>query len=57
MDVGVLRGLYTLLLIVVFIGVCLWAYSGRRKADFDDAANLPLEDDDSINEPRSKSNS
>jgi cytochrome c oxidase cbb3-type subunit 4 len=57
MDVGVIRGLYTLLLIIVFIGVCLWAYSGRRKADFDDAANLPLEDDDIINEPRSKPNS
>ena len=32
------------ILILVFIGIVLWAYSSRRRKDFDEAARLPLED-------------
>ena len=44
MDVGTVRGLVTLVLMLAFIGLVLWAWSGRRKADFDEAAQLPLDD-------------
>ena len=27
---------------VAFVGVVVWAYSGRRKRAFDDAANAPF---------------
>ncbi|MDQ2070413.1 cbb3-type cytochrome oxidase subunit 3 [Natronospira bacteriovora] len=37
--------LLTLLLLLIFIGIVAWAYSKRRKQDFEEAANLPLEDD------------
>ena len=37
---------WTVLLLVVFIGIVVWAYSGARKADFDAASRLPLDDDD-----------
>ncbi len=42
MDIGTLRGLGTLLIMVAFIGLLLWAYSGKRKKRFDedDAAAL-----------------
>ena len=30
-----------------FIGIVWWAYSAPRKAAFDAAARMPLEDDDS----------
>lgn len=40
-------GIVTLILLVVFLGIVFWAYSGKRKADFDAAARLPLEDHDS----------
>jgi len=30
---------------VTFIGICIWAWSGKRKADFDEAANLPFADE------------
>ena len=30
---------------IAFIGVVLWAYSGKRKQQFDEAANLPFADD------------
>lgn len=30
---------------VAFIGLFLWAYSGKRKNSFDEAANLPFADE------------
>lgn len=50
MDAGLLRGLYTVVMFVAFIGVVWWAWSARRKDDFDKAANLPLEKDKSREE-------
>ncbi|TRX74372.1 cbb3-type cytochrome oxidase subunit 3 [Pseudomonas mangiferae] len=46
MDIGTLRGLGTVLVFVAFIGVVLWAYNGKRKSSFDEAANLPFADDE-----------
>jgi cytochrome c oxidase cbb3-type subunit 4 len=37
---------WTVLLLVVFVGIVIWAYSGARKKDFNEAARLPLDDDD-----------
>jgi cytochrome c oxidase cbb3-type subunit 4 len=37
--------LSTLLLMLTFVGIVLWAWSGKRKKDFDEAARLPLDDD------------
>lgn len=36
---------WTLLVGIVFLGVAAWAWSGRRKHDFEQAARIPLEDD------------
>jgi cytochrome c oxidase cbb3-type subunit 4 len=46
MDINTLRSLATLLLFIAFIGVCIWAYSSKRKSSFDDAANLPFADEE-----------
>ncbi|MEP5766595.1 MAG: cbb3-type cytochrome c oxidase subunit 3 [Halieaceae bacterium] len=46
MDINTLRGLSTLLLLIAFLGLVFWAYSSRRKKDFEEAANLPFADDD-----------
>ena len=46
MDSGTVSGIVTGILIVTFIGITVWAYSKRRKPDFDEAANLPFADDD-----------
>ncbi len=46
MDINDLRGLSTLFLMISFIGLCFWAYSSKRKASFDDAANIPFGDDE-----------
>ena len=49
MDAGTWRSLFTLFMFLAFIGIILWAYSSRRKKDFDEAASLPLEDEELIN--------
>jgi cytochrome c oxidase cbb3-type subunit 4 len=46
MDINTLRGLITAVLILVFLGIVAWAWSSRRKGDFDAAARLPLEEDE-----------
>lgn len=45
MDAGLLRGIFTALMLVLFLGICIWAYSARRKSAFDEASRLPLEPD------------
>tara|TARA_R110000823_G_scaffold130015_15_gene258023 strand:- start:15454 stop:15633 length:180 start_codon:yes stop_codon:yes gene_type:complete len=46
MDINDLRGLSTVFLLIAFIGVCIWAYSKKRKREFDEAANLPFADEE-----------
>jgi cytochrome c oxidase cbb3-type subunit 4 len=41
-DIGTIRGLITLLLMLAFIGLVIWAFSKRRKKDFDEMAQLPF---------------
>ena len=45
MDIGTLRGLGTLIIFVAFIGLVFWAYSGKRKESFAEAALLPFNDE------------
>lgn len=44
MDIYTVYGLITLLLLVLFLGIVVWAYSGRRKQAFDEAAQLALDE-------------
>jgi cytochrome c oxidase cbb3-type subunit IV len=45
MDINTLRIIATVASFVVFIGIVVWAWSRRRERDFDEAANLPFEQD------------
>ena len=45
MDAGILHGAWTAALLAVFAAIVVWAWSGRRKRDFDEAARLPLEEE------------
>ena len=44
LDIGLFRGIVTAVLFGAFCGMVIWAWSHGRKADFDQAARLPLED-------------
>jgi cytochrome c oxidase cbb3-type subunit IV len=49
MDIAsVLSSIGTVISFLTFVGILVWAFSGRRKRAFDDAANAPfaLPDDD-----------
>lgn len=46
MSSGVLSGLITLVLMIIFIGIVIWAYSSKRKKGFDEAARLALDEED-----------
>jgi cytochrome c oxidase cbb3-type subunit 4 len=43
-DMGIVRGLLTLVLMLAFIAMVIYVYSKRNKATYDQAARLPLED-------------
>ncbi|OUS09766.1 hypothetical protein A9Q90_02620 [Gammaproteobacteria bacterium 54_18_T64] len=45
MDQGTLQGIGTLLAMLAFSAVCVWAYSARNKARFEEAAQLPFVDE------------
>lgn len=53
MDYGTFQGVYTLILMAIFIGIVVWAYSKRQKSAFNEAANLVFADEsvhsDSLN--------
>jgi len=44
-DVNVLRSLFTVVSFFSFIGIVVWAYSRKNSSDFEQAANLPFEQD------------
>lgn len=54
-DINTIRGLITTVLLICFLGVVFWAYSGKRKSDFAEAARLPLQDDEPIRAEEKKS--
>jgi len=45
MDIGIVRGLLTVILLALFLGVWAWSWSRKRGAEFDAASQLPLGDD------------
>ena len=45
MDLTLFKSIWTVVVMVVFIGIVLWAWSGKRKQGFDEAANIPFNED------------
>jgi cytochrome c oxidase cbb3-type subunit 4 len=46
MDQSTVGSIFTVIVFVSFVGVIIWAFSGRNKKSFDEAANLPFADED-----------
>jgi len=44
-SINDMRAAITVISFLVFIGICVWAWSGRRKSEFDEAARLPLDEE------------
>ena len=54
MDYGTYRGVYTLILLVLFLIIVYWAYSKKRKSKFDDIANSIFDEDETENDKPNK---
>jgi cytochrome c oxidase cbb3-type subunit 4 len=49
MDImALIQSIWTIVVMVIFFGIVVWAFSRKRKSEFDDAAHLPIDDDDSV---------
>jgi cytochrome c oxidase cbb3-type subunit 4 len=46
MDVNDLRGVHTLIIMAMFIGIIWWAFSAHRKRANEEASHLPFDDDE-----------
>jgi cytochrome c oxidase cbb3-type subunit 4 len=46
MDIVLFHSIWTVALLVLFVGIWAWAWSSKRKPGFDAAARLPLEEED-----------
>lgn len=54
MTMITIQSIWSIVILVTFLGIIYWAYSGKRKADFEEASLLPLEDD-IVAKPNNKS--
>ncbi len=39
---------WTIVALILFVGIVIWAWSGKRKQEFEVLAHLPLEDDQPV---------
>jgi len=46
MDINTFRGIAAVMALIAFLGVWVWAWSKRRTASFDQAANQLLSDEE-----------
>lgn len=45
MDINVLRSIFTVVIFVAFIAIWIWAWGKKRKDEFEEAANMPFNDE------------
>ena len=46
MDLAMFHSWWTVVLVILFVAIVVWAWSGKRKKTFEQAARMPLEEDD-----------
>lgn len=57
MDASILQSVWTVIAFVIFVVVVFWAWSGRRKKDFDKAARMALDDDKAVSKEQQRGHS
>ena len=45
MDINDMRSAVTVVSLLAFLGIVVWAWSKRNQSSFDEAAQLPFKDD------------
>ena len=54
MDTTEFHSYWTVALLLLFIGIVIWAWSSKRKVEFDELANLPLDEEKFANQAEDK---
>ncbi|MAD75871.1 MAG: CcoQ/FixQ family Cbb3-type cytochrome c oxidase assembly chaperone [Rheinheimera sp.] len=54
MEFATVHSVLTVILFVGFVAFVIWAYSKKRKKDFDEAANLVFDDEPELKEQKTK---
>ncbi len=49
-----ISGIYTAIMLVVFLGIVAWAWSKNNKTKFDEMSRMALKDDDEITDISAK---
>ncbi|MDH5710774.1 MAG: cbb3-type cytochrome c oxidase subunit 3 [Gammaproteobacteria bacterium] len=47
--ISIVQSVWTVIAFVIFIGIVVWAFGSGRKAEFDKAARMAIDDDKPIN--------
>jgi len=50
MSVTFVQSVWTVMAMAVFVGIVFWAYSKRKKADFEEAGRMAMDDDKPVND-------
>ncbi|MDP2786476.1 MAG: cbb3-type cytochrome c oxidase subunit 3 [Pseudomonadota bacterium] len=45
MDAGLLSSIVTVVFFILFVAILVWAFYGGNKKKFEDAGNLPFQED------------
>lgn len=54
MDLGLIHGIWSLLILIVFIGIVAFVWQRDRRQHYDEAAQIPFDNDDDNQHRRSQ---
>lgn len=54
MSFTMIQALWSIVIMITFLGIVFWAFSSKRKAAFDEAARVPFDEPDANNKPSSE---
>ena len=52
--ISIVQSVWTVIALVIFVGIVVWAFGKGRKAEFDKAARMALDDDKPINNEKNQ---
>ena len=50
MSITFVQSVWTVIAMSVFIGIIIWAFSKRKKSDFEQAGRMAMDDDKPVND-------
>ena len=55
MTFTLFQSIWSIVVLITFLGIVVWAFSSKRKSAFDEAARLPFDDDPKIHNNKAAS--